>query len=33
MTEMNEIYRCDVCGNIVEVVHSGRESLCVVDNL
>lgn len=23
MTQVNEIYKCDVCGNIVEVLHSG----------
>lgn len=23
MTEKKEIYKCEVCGNIVEVVHSG----------
>ncbi|MDW5564349.1 MAG: desulfoferrodoxin [Methanomassiliicoccus sp.] len=23
MTKLNEIYRCPVCGNIVELVHSG----------
>jgi len=23
MTEINQIYKCDVCGNIVEVVHAG----------
>ena len=23
MTEMLEIYKCDVCGNIVEVLHQG----------
>jgi len=23
MTELREIYKCEVCGNIVEVVHSG----------
>ncbi|HHT75868.1 MAG TPA: desulfoferrodoxin [Methanomassiliicoccaceae archaeon] len=23
MTELNEIYRCEVCGNVVEVVHAG----------
>ena len=29
MTKMNEIYKCSVCGNIVEVVHaSGGELVC-----
>ena len=23
MTQLNQIYRCNVCGNIVEVVHTG----------
>ena len=23
MTELNQIYKCNVCGNIVEVVHNG----------
>jgi len=23
MTKLNQIYRCNVCGNIVEVLHSG----------
>jgi superoxide reductase len=23
MTNLNEIYRCNVCGNIVEVLHTG----------
>lgn len=23
MTKLNQIYKCNVCGNIVEVVHSG----------
>ncbi len=23
MTEKNQIYRCEICGNIVEVVHAG----------
>ena len=23
MTSLNEIYKCSVCGNVVEVVHSG----------
>ncbi len=27
MTEQNQIYRCNVCGNIVEVLHSGRGKL------
>ncbi|MBE0513153.1 desulfoferrodoxin [Candidatus Bathyarchaeota archaeon] len=23
MTKLNQIYRCNVCGNIVEVIHAG----------
>ena len=23
MTELNQIYKCNVCGNIVEIVHAG----------
>ena len=23
MTEINQVYRCNVCGNIVEVLHAG----------
>jgi len=27
MTSRNEIYKCSVCGNIVEVVHGGDGEL------
>lgn len=27
MTEKNQIYRCNVCGNIVSVFHTGAKSL------
>ncbi|MFW6196645.1 MAG: desulfoferrodoxin [Thermoplasmatota archaeon] len=27
MTDFMEIYRCNICGNIVEVVHTGRGEL------
>ena len=27
MTKLNEIYKCAVCGNIVEVVHAGAGAL------
>jgi superoxide reductase len=27
MTEINQVYRCEVCGNIVEVLHAGVDSL------
>jgi len=27
MTEMNEIYKCNICGNIVEMTHGGAGEL------
>ena len=27
MTEINQIYKCEVCGNIVELVHTGKGQL------
>jgi superoxide reductase len=27
MTELNNIYKCNVCGNVVQVIHSGAEAL------
>ena len=27
MTKLRELYRCEICGNIVEVVHEGAPSL------
>jgi superoxide reductase len=27
MTEINQIYKCNVCGNIVEMVHTGAGQL------
>lgn len=27
MTEMNQVYKCDICGNIVEVLHAGAGQL------
>jgi len=27
MTELKQIYRCNICGNIVEVLHTGRGEL------
>ena len=27
MTSRNEVYKCDVCGNIVAVLHSGKGEL------
>jgi len=27
MTQLNQIYKCDLCGNIVEVIHAGGGQL------
>ena len=27
MTKLNEIYKCDICGNIVHVIHDGAGEL------
>ena len=27
MTELNQIYKCNICGNIVEVLHTGAGEL------
>lgn len=27
MTQVNEVYKCEVCGNIVEVIHQGGGTL------
>jgi superoxide reductase len=27
MTEIGQIWKCEVCGNIVEILHSGADSL------
>jgi len=27
MTELNQIYKCNICGNIVEVLHKGKGQL------
>ena len=27
MSKLNDIYKCEVCGNIVEIVHSGAGTL------
>lgn len=31
MTQLNEIYRCEVCGNIVEIVHASSGTLVCCD--
>ncbi|MBU0899179.1 MAG: desulfoferrodoxin [Nanoarchaeota archaeon] len=34
MTKMNEIYKCNICGNIVEVLHTGGGTLvCCGENM
>jgi superoxide reductase len=27
MTKLKEVYKCNVCGNIVEVIHTGEGEL------
>lgn len=27
MTEKNQIYKCEICGNIIEILHEGSNSL------
>jgi len=27
MTKLNEVYRCNICGNIVQLNHSGKGQL------
>ena len=27
MTQLNQIYKCEICGNIVEVIHTGAGEL------
>ncbi|MFH1787449.1 MAG: desulfoferrodoxin [archaeon] len=27
MTQIQQIYKCDICGNIIEVLHSGADAL------
>ena len=27
MTELKQIYKCEICGNIVEVLHTGNGTL------
>jgi len=27
MTQINDIYKCEICGNIIESVHSGSDTL------
>ncbi|MGB9937142.1 MAG: desulfoferrodoxin [Methanobacterium sp.] len=32
MTEEKQVYRCNICGNIVEVIHIGTGKLVCCDN-
>lgn len=32
MTEKNEVYRCNICGNMVEVLHIGTGKLVCCEN-
>jgi superoxide reductase len=27
MTKLNQIYKCKICGNMVQVLHTGAETL------
>jgi superoxide reductase len=27
MTKVGQIYKCEVCGNVIEILHEGQESL------
>jgi len=27
MTQINQIYKCNICGNIIEILHEGADSL------
>ncbi len=27
MTELNQVYKCEICGNIIEVLHTGKGTL------
>lgn len=31
MTQLNQIYRCNVCGNIVQILHTGKGELVCCD--
>ncbi|MFH1500565.1 MAG: desulfoferrodoxin [archaeon] len=34
MTELNQIYKCNICGNMVEVTHTGAGTLvCCGENM
>ncbi|HDZ61083.1 MAG TPA: desulfoferrodoxin [Candidatus Pacearchaeota archaeon] len=27
MTQLNQIYKCNTCGNIIEILHAGKEEM------
>lgn len=34
MTEINQIYKCEICGNVVKVIHTGFGQLvCCGENM
>lgn len=34
MTELNQIYKCAICGNVVEIIHTGGGTLvCCGQNM
>ncbi len=34
MTKINEVYKCDICGNVIEVLHIGAGQLvCCGENM
>jgi superoxide reductase len=34
MTKLNEIYKCNICGNVVEILHTGAGQLvCCGENM
>ncbi|MBF7083799.1 desulfoferrodoxin [Desulfallas sp. Bu1-1] len=33
MTELNQVFKCGICGNIVEVLHAGKGSLVCCNKL
>ncbi len=30
MTNLNEIYKCEICGNVVQMVHGGKGEACML---
>ena len=33
MTELNQVYKCNVCGNMVEIIHTGAGELVCCNQL